>query len=78
MDIDAVIVSLELQLESPYKPYGHWINFRFVDVYPNFPKLNEMMSDVKKHDNLDIVSHNYTYTKIDKDTNLEYLDIIRH
>ena len=53
MDIDAVIVSLELNVESPYKPYGHWIAFRFIDTYPSFPKLNQTIDDIKKNDNLD-------------------------
>ena len=78
MDIDAVIVSLELQVEIPYKSYGHWIAFRFIDTYPSFPKLNQTIDDIKKYDNLDLVAHHYTYTEINETTDLTYLDITRH
>ena len=40
MGIDAVITDLELQVESRYSPYGHFIALRFIDTYPTFPKIN--------------------------------------
>ena len=36
-DIDAVITNLELQIESRYVPYGHFVSLRFVDIKPTFP-----------------------------------------
>ena len=42
MDIDAVIIDLEFQLETIHNPYGHFVNFRFIDVTPNKTKLNKM------------------------------------
>ena len=41
--IDAVITELELQLESNYSPYGHFVCFRFIDTYPMFPKINKTL-----------------------------------
>ena len=29
-DIDAVITNLEMQIESRYVPYGHFISLRFI------------------------------------------------
>ena len=36
MIIDAVITSLEMQLEAPTSPFGHYVAFRFIDMYPTF------------------------------------------
>ena len=41
MDIDAVIIEVEFQLESDYNPYGHFVCLRFVDQSPNHFKLKE-------------------------------------
>ena len=41
MDIDAVITDLELQVESRYSPYGHYIALRFIDTYPSFDLITE-------------------------------------
>ena len=40
MFTDAVITDLELQLESQYSPYGHFICLRFIDLRPTFPKIS--------------------------------------
>ena len=34
--IDAVITELELQVESQYHPYGHFICLRFIDMRPTW------------------------------------------
>ena len=39
--VDAVITDLELQLETSNNPYGSFVNFKFIDTYPNFPKVND-------------------------------------
>ena len=46
--VDAVITSLELQLEAQNNPYGSYVCFRFVDTFPTFPKVNEMIAEIKK------------------------------
>ena len=47
LKIDAVITDLELQLETHNNPYGSYVNFRFIDVFPNFPKVNQMVAEIK-------------------------------
>ena len=39
MDIDAVIIEVEFQLESDYEPFGHFVCLRFIDQLPNRNKL---------------------------------------
>ena len=43
MDIDAVIIEVEFQLESDYQPFGHFVCLRFVDLLPNRNKLNSLI-----------------------------------
>ena len=40
MDIDAVIIEVEFQLQSDYEPFGHFVCLRFIDQLPNRNKLN--------------------------------------
>ena len=40
MDIDAVIIEVEFQLESDYEPFGHFVCLRFIDHLPNRNKLH--------------------------------------
>ena len=47
-DIDAVITNLELQIESRYVPYGHFVSLRFIDIKPSFPKVKKELSNRKK------------------------------
>jgi hypothetical protein len=76
--VDAVITSLELQLEAPSNPYGSYICFRFVDVFPYFTKLNEMVSEIKKREDVDLIDYEYSYTGIHEDTDISYLEITRN
>ncbi len=69
MLVDAVITNLELQLESRYSPYGHFIALRFIDTYPTFPKINN---------NVKVIDYNYDYEVITEESNLDGLDIVRH
>ena len=46
MDIDAVIIEVEFQLESDYQPFGHFVCLRFVDQLPNRNKLNSIIKDL--------------------------------
>ena len=76
--VDAVITNLELQLETANNPYGSFISFRFVDTFPSFPKVNEMVSEIKKRTDVDLVDYEFTYTGIHEDTDLTHLEITRN
>ena len=76
--VDAVITDLELQLETSNNPYGSYVNFKFIDTFPNFPKVNEMISEIKKRHYVDLINYEYSYTGIHEDTDLKYFDIVRN
>lgn len=76
--VDAVITSLELQLEAPPNPYGSYVCFRFVDVFPSFPKMNEMISEIKKREDVQLIDYEYSYTGIHEDTDISHLEITRN
>ena len=76
--VDAVITDLELQLETNNNPYGSFVTFKFIDTYPNFPKVNEMVEEIKKRSDVDLINFEYSYTGIHEDTDLKYFDITRN
>ena len=76
--IDAVITNLELQIESRYVPYGHFVSLRFVDIKPTFPKVKKTIEEIKKNDDLFIVDFKYNFKEIDDKTDLSYLELTRH
>jgi|TARA_X000000950_G_C13794196_1_gene610696 hypothetical protein len=75
LKIDAVITDLELQLETHNNPYGSYVNFRFIDVFPNFPKVNQMVAEIKNRNDVDLINYEYTYTGIKEDTDIKHFDI---
>ena len=75
---DAVITDLELQLETHNNPYGSFVNFKFIDTFPSFPKLNDMIFEIKKRHDVDLINYEYSYTGIHEDTDLKYFDIVRN
>ena len=77
-EIDAVITNLEIQIESMYIPYGHFVSLRFIDVKPTFPKVKETIEEIKKNDDLFIVDFKYNFKEIDDKTDLSYLELTRH
>ena len=77
-EIDAVITNLELQIESRYVPYGHFVSLRFVDIKPTFPKVKKTIEEIKKNDDLFIVDFKYNFKEIDNKTDLSYLELTRH
>jgi len=77
-DIDAVITNLELQIESRYVPYGHFVSLRFVDIKPTFPKVKKTIEEIKKNDDLLIIDYKYNFKEIDDKTDLSYLKLTRH
>jgi len=76
--VDAVITSLELKLEAPSNPYGSYVCFRFVDTFPTFPKVNEMISEINKREDVDLIDYEYSYTGIHEDTDISNLEITRN
>ena len=76
--VDAVITSLELQLEAPNNPYGSYVCFRFIDTFPSFPKVNEMVAEIKSRNDVDLIDYEYSYTGIHEDTDLSNLEVTRN
>ena len=75
---DAVITDLELQLETNNNPYGSYVNFKFIDTYPNFPKVNEMVEEIKKRSDVDLINYEYSYTGIHEDTDIKHFDFTKN
>ena len=76
--IDAVITNLEIQIESMFVPYGHYVSLRFIDVKPTFPKVKETIEEIKKNRDLCVVDFKYDFREIDNKTDLSYLKLTRH
>ena len=77
-EIDAVITNLELQIESRYVPYGHFVSLRFIDIKPSFPKVKKTIQEIKKNDDLLIIDYKYNFKEIDNKTDLSYSELTRH
>ena len=73
--VDAVITDLELQLETANNPYGSFVSFKFVDTFPHFTKMNQMISEIKKRDDVELINYEYSYTGINEDSDLKYFDL---
>ena len=78
MDIDAVIIEIEFQLESDYQPFGHFVCLRFVDMLPNRNKLNSIVKDMSKFPDVRVVDYNYIVKPIDETTDMTGLEITKH
>tara|TARA_R100001460_G_scaffold1386_2_gene5364 strand:- start:795 stop:1031 length:237 start_codon:yes stop_codon:yes gene_type:complete len=78
MMVDAVITELELQVESRYSPYGHWICLKFIDHIPTFPRVQNTIREITQYDDVRVVDYNYTYELIREDTDISGLDITKH
>jgi len=78
MFTDAVITELELQLESKYSPYGHFICLRFIDLRPTFPKVKKTIHEITKYEDVQVVDYNYTTETITENTDIKGLDVVRH
>tara|TARA_R100000655_G_scaffold21060_1_gene43260 strand:- start:9057 stop:9290 length:234 start_codon:yes stop_codon:yes gene_type:complete len=76
--IDAVITELELQVESQYHPYGHFICLRFIDMRPTFPKVKNTIKEFTKFDDVRVIDFNYTYEVITEKTDIKGLEITKH
>ena len=78
MDIDAVIIEVEFQLESDYEPFGHFVCLRFIDQLPNRNKLNALVRDMSQYPDVRLVDYNYIVKPIDETTDIKGLDITIH
>jgi len=78
LKVDFVITDLELQLETNNNPYGSYVNFRFIDTFPYFTKVNDMVEEIKRRSDVDLINYEYTYKQIHKDTDLQHFDITRN
>ena len=78
MNVDAVIIEVEFQLESDHHPFGHFVCLRFVDQVPNHLKLNSLIKDFNKYPDVRLVDYNFIVTPIDETTDITGLDITRH
>ena len=78
MDIDAVIIEVEFQLESDYQPFGHFVCLRFVDQLPNRNKLNSIIKEMSKFPDVRVVDYNYIVKPIDETTDMTGLEITKH
>ena len=78
MDIDAVIIEVEFQLESDFQPFGHFVCLRFVDQLPNRNKLNSIIKDMSKFPDVRVVDYNYIVKPIDETTDMTGLEITKH
>ena len=77
-EIDAVITNLDIQIESLYVSYGHFVSLRFVDIKPTYPKVKKTIEEIKKNDDLLIIDYKYNFKEIDDKTDLSYLELTRH
>ena len=50
--VDAVITDLEIQLETSNNPLGSYIHFKFIDTFPYFTKVNNMIEEIKKREDV--------------------------
>ena len=78
LKVDAVITDLELQVETSNNPYGSYVSFSFIDTYPYFTKVNEMVEEIKRRGDVDLINYEYTYKQIHKNTDLKYFDVTRN
>jgi len=78
LKVDFVITDLEMQIETPNNIYGSWVNFRFIDTFPYFTKVNDMVEEIKKRTDVDLINYEYSYTGIHEDTDLKHFDITRN
>ena len=76
--VDAVITDLDIKLDPYNSNYGRWVNYRFIDTYPYFSKLNQILEEVRNRRDVELVDFEYSFTGIHEDTLLKSFDIVRH
>ena len=78
MDIDAVIIEVEFQLESDYQPYGHFVCLRFIDQTPNHNKLNNLVRDMGQYPDVKLIDYEFIVKPITHETDITGLEITKH
>ncbi len=78
MDIDAVIIEVEFQLESAYEPFGHFVCLRFIDTYPQKTKLTSLLKDFRQYPDVKLVDYEFKIEKITEATDITGLEITKH
>jgi hypothetical protein len=78
MDIDAIIVDVEFEVASRWKPHNHFVCFRFVDTAPDKPRLLNALYELENHEDVEVIDYNYSETPITEKTNLADLEITRN
>jgi len=78
MDIDAVIIEVEFQLESDYQPYGHFVCLRFIDQTPNHNKLNNLVRDMGQYPDVKLIDYDFTVKPITHETDITGLEVTKH
>tara|TARA_A100001201_G_scaffold36747_1_gene38622 strand:+ start:75 stop:311 length:237 start_codon:yes stop_codon:yes gene_type:complete len=78
MDIDAVIIEVEFQLESQYNEFGHFVCLRFVDQSPSHNKLKQLIKDMSQYPDVKLINYDFKIEKITEKTDLKDLDITKH
>ena len=76
--IDAVITDLEMQLETSNSVYGHFVAFTFIDIYPTFPRVKDMLEQVQKRADVSLIDYNYSTKIIDENTDISDFELTRH
>ena len=75
MDIDAVIIEVEFEVSSRWKPHNHFVCFRFIDTSPNKPRLLNALYELEQHEDVEVVDYQYSEIPITAKTNLKDLDV---
>ena len=78
MDIDAVIIEVEFQLESDYNPYGHFVCLRFIYNYPQKTKLTSLVKDMGQYPDVKLVNYEFKIVPITEATDITGLEITKH
>ena len=78
MDIDAVIIEVEFQLESDYQPYGHFVCLRFIDNFPQKTKLASLIKDMGQYPDVKLIDYEFKIERITEATDITGLEITKH
>jgi len=78
MDIDAVIIEVEFQLESEYNEFGHFVCLRFIDQTPNHNKLNNLVRDMGQYPDVKLIDYEFIVKPITHETDITGLEVTKH
>ena len=75
---DFVIIDVEFEVASRWKPTNHFVCFRFVDQSANKPRLLNALYELENHEDVEVIDYEYTETPITEKTSLKDLEITRN